>query len=63
MSDRLEDCSVCEGDGTLFRVPSANFITATATKNKSGQIVKDFIKDAKEDLEQEKEKMKEGINK
>jgi putative FmdB family regulatory protein len=61
MSDRLEHCYVCKGDGTLFRVPSANFTTNVKNKNKTGQIVKDFIKDAREEIKQEKERMKEGI--
>jgi hypothetical protein len=61
MSDRLEHCYVCKGDGTLFIVQSANFKTNVKNKNKTGQIVKDFIKDAREEIKQEKERMKEGI--
>ena len=63
MSDRLENCYACKSDATLFRVPSSSFTTSVENKNKTGQIVKDFIEDAKKEIAQEKEKMKEGINK
>lgn len=45
----------------MFRVPSANFTTNVKDKNKTGQIVKDFIEDAKKEIKEEKERMKEGI--
>tara|TARA_R110000824_G_scaffold38634_9_gene117904 strand:- start:326 stop:577 length:252 start_codon:yes stop_codon:yes gene_type:complete len=63
MAERLEDCYACKEDSTLFRVPSANFTTNAKDKNKTGQIVKDFIEDAKKEIKEEKEKMKEGIKK
>ena len=61
MIDRLEDCYACKKEATLFRVPSANFTTNVKDKNKTGQIVKDFIEDAKKEIKEEKERMKEGI--
>ena len=62
MSERLESCDECSG--TLFRVPSATFTTMkTDAKNKTGQVVKEFIEDAREEIEAEKEKMKVGLDK
>jgi putative FmdB family regulatory protein len=63
MTDRLEDCYSCKEKGTLFRVPSANFTTNVKNKNKTGQIVKDFIEDAKKEIKEEKERMRGGIEK
>ena len=62
MSEKLESCEECSG--TLFRVPSTTFTTTkTGATDKPGQIVKDFIEDAKEEIEAEKEKMKLGLDK
>ena len=62
MSERIENCDECSG--ALFRVPSATFTTTkTDTKNKTGQVVKEFIEDAREEIEAEKEKMKVGLDK
>ena len=62
MSERIESCDECSG--ALFRVPSATFTTMkTAAKNKTGQVVKEFIEDAREEIEAEKEKMKVGLDK
>tara|TARA_R110002124_G_scaffold40773_1_gene127025 strand:- start:481 stop:594 length:114 start_codon:yes stop_codon:yes gene_type:complete len=35
----------------------------TDAKNKTGQVVKEFIEDAREEIEAEKEKMKVGLDK
>jgi len=62
MSERVESCDECSG--TLFRVPSTTFTTMKAdAKNKTGQVVKEFIEDAREEIEAEKEKMKVGLDK
>ena len=62
MSERIENCDECSG--ALFRVPSTTFTTTkTAAKNKTGQVVKEFIEDAREEIEAEKEKMKVGLDK
>jgi len=61
MSEKLENCEECSG--VLFRVPSTTFTTKKAAGNeKPGQIVKDFIEDAKEEIETEKQKMKLGLD-
>tara|TARA_R100000951_G_C2571114_1_gene158798 strand:- start:221 stop:469 length:249 start_codon:yes stop_codon:yes gene_type:complete len=62
MSEKLENCEECSG--VLFRVPSTTFTTKNAGDNeKPGQKVKDFIEDAKEEIEAEKQKMKLGLDK
>jgi len=62
MSEKLENCDECSG--SLFRVPSTTFTTTkTSATKKTGQIVKEFIEDAKEEIEAEKEKMKLGLDK
>ena len=62
MSEKLENCEECSG--VLFRVPSTTFTTTkTNATEKPGQMVKEFIQDAKEEIEAEKEKMKLGLDK
>ena len=62
MSEKLESCEECSG--TLFRVPSTTFTTTkTNAAEKPGQMVKEFIQDAKEEIEAEKQKMKLGLDK
>jgi putative FmdB family regulatory protein len=62
MSEKLENCEECSGH--LFRIPSTTFTTMkTGAKNKTGQVVKEFIEDAREEIQAEKEKMKTGLDK
>tara|TARA_R110000744_G_scaffold11217_1_gene34241 strand:- start:261 stop:476 length:216 start_codon:yes stop_codon:yes gene_type:complete len=62
MSERIENCDECSG--ALFKVPSTTFTTVkTDAKDKTGQVVKEFIEDAREEIQAEKEKMKEGLDK
>jgi len=62
MSEKLKNCEECSG--VLFRVPSTTFTTTkTSATEKPGQMVKEFIQDAKEEIEAEKEKMKLGLDK
>ena len=62
MSEKLENCEECSGP--LFRIPSTTFTTTkTSATDKPGQMVKEFIQDAKEEIEAEKEKMKLGLDK
>ena len=57
MSEKLKDCPACEVLDSLFRVPS-NTIKKVSKKKKVGEIVKQHIKDAKEELKKDKKKMK-----
>ena len=62
MSEKLESCEECSGH--LFRVPSTTFTTKnTGAIEKTGQVVKEFIEDARKEIETEKEKMKLGLDK
>jgi hypothetical protein len=58
MSEKIEYCDVCETIGTLVRKPSAFFNMKKDTKKKTGSYVKEFIKDAKKDLEEHKKELR-----
>ena len=55
MSETVEKCVQCESSVT--RVPSLNYNlkkTSSRSKTKPGSVVREYIKDAKEDLKQQK---------
>ena len=57
-------CRVCTHEFEVFRVPSTTFTTKnTGAIEKTGQVVKEFIEDARKEIEAEKEKMKLGLDK
>lgn len=57
MNERLTDCEYCDTIETLVKVPSS---IAVHYKNKeAGKVVGDYIKDAKQEIEEEKNRMKE----
>jgi len=57
MSERLTDCEHCDTIDSLTKVP---FAIATTYKDSSvGKVVDEHIQDAKRDLEEEKNRMKE----
>lgn len=57
MSERLTDCEYCDTIEVLIKVPSS---IATLYKNKEpGKVVDDYIKEAKQEVEEEKNRMKE----
>ena len=64
---KLRNCDECSTDGSLFRVPSIGYSTkndaSTESENKTGEIVKEFISDAKKEVEEQKREMKEDYNK
>jgi putative FmdB family regulatory protein len=55
MDEKLTDCQLCMTVGSLKRVPSA--IAVQYKENNVGKIVDDHIKEAREDLESEKQKI------
>ena len=59
----LEVCERCEAEGTLTRIPSSVFVTTTRineeTKQKAGDLVKQKIEEFKQDLKEEKRRLKE----
>lgn len=62
---KLQNCDECATDGTLFRIPSVAYSTKNkpSSDKKTGEIVKDFIRDVKKEVKEEKKKMKEEIEK
>tara|TARA_R110002124_G_scaffold261160_2_gene427074 strand:+ start:762 stop:1028 length:267 start_codon:yes stop_codon:yes gene_type:complete len=60
ISEKLTDCQ-CGASASLVRVPSIPFRVSPKGKHKPGQIVKDYIQDAKRDIEEYKKDMAKGI--
>jgi putative FmdB family regulatory protein len=62
MSNRLEDCELCENTGSLTRVPSSTFITTnlrtTKDNKKVGDVVKEHIEESKKELKSEQQRLK-----
>jgi len=56
MTETMEDCEVCEESGSLMRRPSmfSNIKRKPEQKEKTGNYVKGFIEEAKQDLKQQK---------
>jgi len=60
--DRLTDCK-CGSQGSLGRVPSLPFrVSIDRGEQKPGEVVKEFIEDARKEIEEEKRKMKGELN-
>lgn len=55
MSERLTDCELCDTLGSLKKIPTA--IATQYRDNSTGKIVDDHIREAKEELAAEKEKL------
>ena len=53
IKEKLTDCEECDSEATLRRIPTMPLILNK--DQKTGTLVKEFIKDAKEDLNQERE--------
>jgi hypothetical protein len=62
---KLQNCDECATAGSLFRVPSMAYSTKSkeSSENKTGELVKEFIHDAKQEVKEEKKKMKEELDK
>ena len=56
MSERLEDCKVCDNQGVLVRIPQLTNIVRKQKENdkKTGSLVKEYIEENKRILKQEK---------
>ena len=55
MSERPQQCQLCHSTGYLMRVPQMTYI---AKKEKTGNLVKEYIEKNKRVLEQEKQEAK-----
>jgi putative FmdB family regulatory protein len=60
ISDKLTDCG-CGEKGSLTRVPSVPFNITLKDKQKTGQVVREFIDDSKKEIEEYKEEMVKGV--
>ena len=60
ITDKLTDCE-CGAEHSLIRVPSVPFRVSTANENKPGQLVKEFIDDTKQDIEEYKKELSKGV--
>ena len=57
--EEIESCPACGAASTMEKIPALR--KPVVAKSKTGQVVKDFIKSAKEDLEIEKQNQKKRI--
>lgn len=60
MSETLSICSLCEQVDTIEKIPSmlVGKLTTPVAKAKVGDVVENFIKDAKKEIKQEKKIIK-----
>ena len=59
MNETEEDCTMCNTNGVLKKIPSEfSSLNAAAGNRKAGSIVKQSIEAFREDLENEKQKLK-----
>ena len=62
ISEKLTDCE-CGEEGSLKRIPSLPFrASVKINKQKAGEIVKEFIEDAKMEIKKSKEETTKGLN-
>ena len=63
IKEKIEDCDHCGENTSLERVPSLPLILKKNNNNgiigKPGEMVKDFISDAKEEMKREKKRLSE----
>ena len=57
MTERLEDCEVCDNQGVLTRIPQlTNFVRKESSgSQKTGSLVKEYIEENKRILKEEKQ--------
>ena len=55
IKEKMVDCEECDVEGTLKRIPSMPFVFSE--KKNVGDIVKQHIEDAKQDIKDEKENL------
>ena len=62
---KLQNCDECSTDGTLLRAPSTAYSTKSKvpTEKKTGELVKEFIAGAKQEVEEQKKEMIEEFEK
>jgi len=55
MSEKMTDCETCKSKDTLVKIPT--LITTQYKDSAAGKIVDEHIKEAKEELEAEKQRL------
>jgi len=66
IKEKLKDCEECEIEGSLVRIPSMPLVLTkkqNEEKRQVGSFVKEYIENAKEDLESEKQEMSKQVYK
>jgi len=59
MAERIVDCETCELSDTLIRLPSNfAFFRKEEKERKVGSLVQEHIEDSKEELQKEKEQLR-----
>jgi putative FmdB family regulatory protein len=58
MNEKKEDCSSCGATACLTKIPSLSSKLIRRKNEKTGEIVKQYIKDAKEEVRLEKGRLK-----
>ena len=61
INDKLTTCE-CGVEGSLVRVPSVPFKVSGRTSHNPGQVVKEFIEDAKKEISDYKKDMMRGFD-
>ena len=57
IKEKLKDCELCGSKDSLVRVPSGFIAKFKIQKQKPGNLVKEFIKDAGEELKEQKNEL------
>ena len=58
MQEKLKDCAECDTIDTLRRIPSFNLMIGASGQAATGDKVKEFIEDAKEEIKRERRELK-----
>lgn len=60
IKEKIEDCAFCDKEKTLHRIPAIPTIIKNKTvgnKSKAGELVKEFIEEARSEVKSEKENL------
>ena len=57
IKEKLKDCELCSSKDSLMRLPGGFTTKFKVQKQKPGSLVNEFIKDAHEDLKDQKDEM------
>ena len=66
IKEKLKDCEECDSKETLQRIPSMPLVLTKKQDNEKrqvGSLVKEYIEDAREEIEQEKKELSSQVYK